>query len=105
MWTSVYVSLSKMAAYLESMLRNFRYDSAGGNRGLRHRINNVLIRRQGDGGLYNLLCRLQVNILNKKFSSKLLYYVTFLHFSTGNLPEDYGQTRGGCSFPWMIAVN
>ena len=20
-------------------------------------------------------------------------------------PEDYGQTRGGCSFPWIIAVD
>ena len=25
--------------------------------------------------------------------------------ATGNPPEDYGQIRGGCSFPWMIAVD
>ena len=25
--------------------------------------------------------------------------------ATGNPPEDYGQTRGGYSFPWMIAVD
>ena len=25
-------------------------------------------------------------------------------YTTGNPPEDYGQIRGGCSFPWMIAV-
>ena len=25
-------------------------------------------------------------------------------YATGNAPEDYGQKRGGCSFPWMIAV-
>ena len=26
-------------------------------------------------------------------------------YATGNPPEDYGQIRGGCSFPWMIAVD
>ena len=25
--------------------------------------------------------------------------------TTGNPPEDYGQIRGGCSFPWVIAVD
>ena len=25
--------------------------------------------------------------------------------ATGNPPEVYGQIRGGCSFPWMIAVD
>ena len=25
--------------------------------------------------------------------------------ATGNPPEDYGQIRGGCSFPWMIAID
>ena len=25
-------------------------------------------------------------------------------FTTGNPPEDYRQTGGGCSVPWMIAV-
>ena len=28
-----------------------------------------------------------------------------LVYFTGNPPEDYGQIRGGCSFPWMIAVD
>ena len=26
-------------------------------------------------------------------------------YVTGNPPKDYGQIRGGCSFPWMIAVD
>ena len=26
-------------------------------------------------------------------------------YAIGNPPEDYGQIRGGCSFPWMIAVD
>ena len=26
-------------------------------------------------------------------------------YATGNPPEYYGQIRGGCSFPWMIAVD
>ena len=26
-------------------------------------------------------------------------------YTTGNPPEDYGQIRGGCSCPWMIAVD
>ena len=26
-------------------------------------------------------------------------------YATGNPPEDYGQIREGCSFPWMIAVD
>ena len=26
-------------------------------------------------------------------------------YATGNPPEDYGQIRGGCSCPWMIAVD
>ena len=26
-------------------------------------------------------------------------------YATGNPPEDNGQIRGGCSFPWMIAVD
>ena len=26
-------------------------------------------------------------------------------YATGNQPEDYGQIQGGCSFPWMIAVD
>ena len=26
-------------------------------------------------------------------------------YATGNSPEEYGQIRGGCSFPWMIAVD
>ena len=25
-------------------------------------------------------------------------------YATGNPPEDYGQTGGGFSFPWMIVV-
>ena len=26
-------------------------------------------------------------------------------YATGNPPEDYSQIRGGCSCPWMIAVD
>ena len=26
-------------------------------------------------------------------------------YVTANPPEDYGQIRGGCSCPWMIAVD
>ena len=26
-------------------------------------------------------------------------------YATAMPPEDYGQIRGGCSFPWMIAVD
>ena len=26
-------------------------------------------------------------------------------YTTGNPPQDYGQLRGGCSCPWMIAVD
>ena len=26
-------------------------------------------------------------------------------YAAGNPPEKYGQTRGGCSFPWMIYVD
>ena len=26
-------------------------------------------------------------------------------YAPGNQPEDYGQIRGGYSFPWMIAVD
>ena len=26
-------------------------------------------------------------------------------YSSVNLPKDYGQIRGGCSFTWMIAVD
>ena len=26
-------------------------------------------------------------------------------YATGNPPKDYGQIRGGCSCPWMIAVD
>ena len=26
-------------------------------------------------------------------------------YATGNPPENYGQIQGGCSFPWMIAVD
>ena len=28
-----------------------------------------------------------------------------LGYATGNSPEDYSQIRGGCSCPWMIAVD
>ena len=26
-------------------------------------------------------------------------------YATGNPAKDYGQIQGGCSFPWMIAVD